>query len=161
MGRAGDRIRRFYDPHLAPGEEIKLVRNATATGTGTLVGYGMLIGALLGWLYAINIDGAFLPAFVFGALAGELGGYVAASHQARRASGPGAVHLQVVQTNTRLFTVPRYASVRRGILREYPFERVTPIIARRYPIGRYRRLDITNSAGEVTSLIVDDDLDLP
>ena len=161
MGRAGDRIRRFYDHHLTPGEEIKAVRDATAGGTGTLVGYGALIGALLGWLYAINVTGALLPALVFGALAGELGGYVMAAQRARRPAGPGAIHLQVVQTNTRLFTVRRYASIRRRLLREYALDEVTATIARHYPIGQYRRLDITDGAGEVTSLVVEGDLDLP
>jgi len=76
MSGAVRRAIRFYSPHLAPGEEIKAIRNATAAGTGTLMGYGALIGALLGWLYAINVDGALMPALVLGAFAGEIGGYL-------------------------------------------------------------------------------------
>jgi hypothetical protein len=161
MGRAVRRAKRFYSPQLAPGEEIKAIRNATAAGTGTLVGYGALIGALLGWLYAINADNALLPALVLGAFAGEIGGYLMAHRRARQPSGPGAVHLQLIQTDTRLFTVPRHASVRRQILREYPLDEVTAIIARRYPIGQYRRIDITDAAGATTAMIVEGELDLP
>lgn len=159
--RAVARARKFYDPHLGPDEEVAAVRNATAGGTGSLVGYGALIGALVGWLYSINVNGALLPAFVLGALAGELGGYLLAHRRARQPSGPGAVHLTLVQTNQRFFTLNRYAAVRRGLLREYPFDQVTADIAREYPIGNYRRLDITPIGGAVTSLIVEGTLDLP
>jgi len=161
MSRAVRRAKRFYRPHLAPGEEIGAIRNATAAGTGTLMGYGALIGALLGWLYAINVDSALLPALVLGAFAGDIGGYLMAHRRARRHSGPGAVHLQLIQTDNRLFTVRRHASVRRQILREYPLGEVTATIARRYPIGQYRRLDISDVNGNSTSLIVEGDLDLP
>ena len=161
MSRAMERARRFYSPQLDPGEEIKAILNATAGGTGTLVGYGALIGALLGWLYSINVDGALLPALVLGALAGELGGYLMAQRRARLSSGPGAIHLHLVQTNIRLLTVNRYASKRRRPLREYPHDRVAAVIAKRYPIGRYHRLDITDEAGNTTSLLVDGELDLP
>jgi hypothetical protein len=161
MSRAVRRAKRFYSPHLAPGEEIKAIRNATAAGTGTLLGYGALIGALLGWLYAISVDGALLPALVLGALAGEIGGYLIAHRRARLRSGPGAVHLQLIQTDTRLFTVRRHASVRRRILREYPLDEVRATIAKRYPIGPYRRLDITDADGTATSVVVEGELDLP
>ncbi len=161
MSRASERARRFYSPDLAPGEEIEAVRNATASGTWTLVGYGALIGALLGWLYAINVDSSLLPALVLGALGGELGGYLLANRRARLPSGPGAIHLQLVQTNRRLFTVNRHASTRRRELREYPLDEVTVTVAKRYPIGSYHRLDITDAADRAVSLIVEGELDLP
>ncbi len=161
MSRAVERARRFYSPQLNPGEEIEAIRNATAGGTGTLVGYGALIGALVGWLYAINVDGALLPALVLGALAGELCGYLLAHRRARRPYGPGTIHLQLIRTTTRLLTVNRHAAKRRQPLREYPHGEVTTTVAKRYPIGRYHRLDITDGADNTTSLIVEGELDLP
>lgn len=160
MRRATERAKQFYSPPLAPGEEIESVRNATVAGTGSLVGYGALIGALLGWLYAINIDSALLPALVLGGFTGVIGGYLTAHRHARR-SGPGGVHLQLVKTDKRLFTVRRYASIRRQAIREYPLSEVNVTIAKRYPVGRYHRLDITDTSGNVTSLVVEAELDLP
>ena len=161
MSRASRRAKRFYSPDLDPGERIEAIRNATAAGTGTLVGYGALIGALIGWLYAINVDGALLPALVLGALGGELGGYLLANRRARLPSGPGAIHLQLVQTNKRLITVNRHASTRRRALREYPLDEVTATVAKRYPIGHYCRLDISDAVDRELSLIVESELDLP
>jgi hypothetical protein len=161
MGGPLERAKRFYQPQLEPGETIKAVRRATAGGTGSKVGYGAVVGALLGWLYAINVDSALLPPLVLGALAGELGGYLLAQRAARRPGGPGAIHLEVVQTDLRLFTVRRHASLRRRILRSYRFADTSEWSLRPYPIGSYQRLEITLAHGATTVLVVEGTLDLP
>lgn len=161
MAGAVDRAKRFYGRDLEPGERIDAVRNATAAGTGSSVLTGMLVGALAGWLVAVNTDTPLLPAIVFGAFTGELGGYLLARRRARRADGPGAVQLQLVLTDRRLFTVRRYAATRRRVLRSYPLHEVTLESAGSYPIGRYHRLDITPAEGPTTSLVVEGNLDLP
>ncbi len=156
-----NRARRFYSPDLAPGEEIDSIRDATAGGTGTMVGYGALIGALVGWLIAMALEAAALPWFVLGALTGEAVGYFLAHRKARRPDGPGTIHLQLVATNQRLFTVRRYASSKRRILRSYPFEQYTAKVAHRYPIGRYIRLDITGEDSPTVSLVTEGPIELP
>jgi hypothetical protein len=155
-----DRAREFYAPELPPGEELLSVRQATAAGTGTKVVYGGLIGALVGWLYAINLDAGLLPPLVLGALTGEMVGYFMAGRAARRAEGPGAIHLLAIATDRRLLTTTRYAARRRRILREYPLEDVA-VTAKRYPIGQYNLVEVASPDGQTTGLIVEGTLDLP
>ncbi len=161
MSRSLDRVKRFYQPELDPGEEIKAIRNATAAGTGSKVGYGAVIGALVGWLYAINTDSSLLPALVLGALAGELGGYLLAHRSARSKDGPGTIHLQVVLTDRRLFTVRRHASIRRRILRNYPLDQIKAAHSHRYPIARFHRLTIELADERQITFILEQPLDLP
>jgi hypothetical protein len=161
MGKALDRARQFYRPRLEPDEEVQEVRLATAIGTGSKIGYGAAIGALLGWIYAVNVGSALLPPLVLGALAGELGGYVMAHRAARQPSGPGTVHLELLLTNQRLLTVGRYASLRHRILREYPLGEMTAATSRRYPIGQYHRLAVMMKDGSTIAFVVAGPFDLP
>ncbi|MDJ0953915.1 MAG: hypothetical protein QNJ81_09560 [Acidimicrobiia bacterium] len=161
MKRTVEKLKSFYQPHLEPGEEIRQISNATAGGTGSKVGYGAAIGALLGWLFAINVDSALLPPFVLGALGGGVGGYLLALRFARRPEGPGSIHIELVLTTRRLFTVRRYASLRREVLREYPLAEIKSAEGRRYPIGQYQRLTVELSDGTSTSFVLEQPLDLP
>lgn len=161
MGRAVDRARQFYRPQLLPDEEILEQRRATAVGTGSKIGYGAVIGALVGWIYAINLDSGLLPPLVLGALAGELGGYVMAHRAARQPAGPGTVHLELILTDQRLLTAGRYASLRHRILREYPLCEMTATSSRRYPIGQFHRLSVMMTNGTTTAFIVEGALDIP
>ncbi len=161
MSRALDKARSFYAPNLAPDESIAAIRRATAAGTGRYVAIGAIIGTLVGWLYAISVDSALLPPLVLGALAGETGGYLLAHRTARQPSGPGTIHLELVLTGRRLFTVGRYASWRRRMLREYPLDTIIAATTSRYPIGRYHRVEITTADGTTTGFIVEGMLDVP
>lgn len=160
MKRLVDRARGFYAPEMQPGESLLSVRQATAAGTGTRVAYGGLIGALVGWLYAISLNAGLLPAFVTGALSGEMIGYLTARREARRPQGPGAIHLLAVTTNQRLLTTARYAWRRRRILREYPLHDVS-ITTKRYPIGRYHLVEVMSPEGHTTGMVVEGTFELP
>ncbi len=161
MKRPVDKLKSFYQPHLEPGEEIRAISNATAGGTGSKVGYGAVIGALVGWLFAINVDSALLPPLILGAFAGELGGYLLALRFARRETGPGSIHLQLVLTTERLFTVRRHASLRRHILREYPLPEIKSAESRQYPIGRLERLTLEFADGTTTAFVLEQPLEVP
>jgi len=161
MNRLVAKAREFYSPELEPGEEIRQVRYATASGTGSKIVLGASIGALLGWLLAFIGDLALLPPFVLGAFAGEFIGYMVAHRRATSATGPGAIHLELVLTSNRLFTAKRYALMRRGILRAYPFAEISDVTTKRYPVGKYHRIDVSMNDGDLLSVVSDGPMDIP
>lgn len=155
MSRAVAAARRFYRSELDAGEEVLSVHNATAAGTGSKIGLGALIGALVGWLYAVFLDSSLLAPLVLGALAGEMVGYFVAERQARRADGPGTIHLQLVLTSQNLLTVGRFAARRRRVLRRYPLEQIVSVATRRYPVAKFHLQEITMTDGTCVGVVVE------
>jgi hypothetical protein len=137
------RARRFYRPRLGPGEEIEDVVLGYATGTATHVVQGMVFGGFVGWLYAVFLDAAPLPAMVLGGFAGIVAGYLIC----RRTANLGATDFLVVLTNSRLLIVKRGLSGRPRVLRSYELSSIVETTTHRYPVGNYCRQRFVTSDG--------------
>jgi hypothetical protein len=149
-----DKARRRYGTHLLPDEEIldTVVGYAAGTGTGIIV--GLLAGVFLGWLYALYLEAATLPATVLGGCAGVIAGSYLATRAARRPDGAGATNLLVAVTNTRLLTLNRHATGRPRILRAYPLSDIREVATHRLPVAHYHRQRITFAGGGSVELVV-------
>lgn len=154
MRRLLTTAKRFYQPHLRPGEEVCDVVAGYASGAGTRILLGMVAGALFGLAGAIYLEAAALPALVLGGCAGIIAGYYASVRASRAPGGPGAAELLVVLTSARLLTMRRHAALRRKVLRSYDLARVLEATARRYPVGRYHRQHLTMADGTTVDFIV-------
>lgn len=154
MRRLWATAKRFYQPDLLPGEEIRDVVAGYAAGTGSRVLLGMIAGALLGLVGAIYLEAAALPALVLGGCAGIIAAYYWSVRAARRPEGPGAAELWVVLTDVRVLTMRRHAASRRRVLRAYQLADVAQATARRFPVGRYHRQHLTMSNGTAVDFIV-------
>ena len=152
---------RTYGRHLGPNEKVQGTAEATAGGTGRIIGTGLLIGALSGLLYAVVVDSPPLPSIALGSFAGIIGGYVAAARHARRKGGPGATQVRIVVTDEHLLVFPLRAATRTKPLRSFPLAEVTAIQAEPTPIGRYRRAEIRFSDREPIHEMLSDALELP
>jgi hypothetical protein len=152
---------RTYGRHLGSTEKVQGTAEATAGGTGRIIGTGLLIGALSGLLYAVIVDATPLPSIALGSFAGIIGGYVAAARHARRKDGPGATQVRIVLTDERLLIIPLRAATRTKPLRSFPLAQVTAIHSEPTPIGRYRSAEIRFSDREPIRLMLSEALELP
>lgn len=147
-------LRGFYELDLHDGEEIRTTATAYAGGAGSRIMLGMLAGALFGWLGAIYLDAAALPALVLGACAGLAAAYFWSVRVARSPDGPGAVELRLILTNLRLLTTPRHTARRQRVLRSYDLAQIAEVTTHRYPVTGYRRQQITMKDGSNPAFIV-------
>ena len=155
MPRFPDRIRRFYAAEIRPDERVSAVLVGYATRTATLIGAGSLLGGVVGWLYAIYMDAAYLPAIVLGGFIGITGGFFYADNLARHPSGPGAATFAVVVTTERLMMFRSANPVRPKLLRSIDLDSITAIATRRYPIASYHQIRVTTDDGTNTAFITD------
>jgi hypothetical protein len=160
MRRAIAVARDFYRPPLAGGEKIQSVHHATAAGTGAKILFGAAVGALVGWLAAVFLDTALLVPLVFGALTGEMIGYIQAERKARRPDGAGTIHLDLVLTSINLLTMRRYGTRRNNVLRCYPRDQITAVATKRYPVANYHLQEITTADATTVAFVVEGVLDL-
>ncbi len=156
-----DRLKKRYQAELLPNEEVNVVRQATAAGTGSRIAVGAIIGALIGILVAINMDMAALPLFVVGAFAGEAVGYLTAHRAATANTGPGSIHLTAALTNQRLLLLPRYGAKRVRVLRQFSLSDISEAETRQYPIGQLHRVELTLGDGTALAFITQGELQIP
>ncbi len=147
--------RRTYGRHLDDDEDVLVVANATAAGTGRLISTGLVIGVLGGALYAVVVStAAALPVMTLGGFAGIIGGTSVAATAARRRTGPGAISVTLVMTDQRLLVLRQRAAIRLRPLRGFRLDEIDTISAKQSPIGSYQRTRIHLANGHILELHV-------
>jgi hypothetical protein len=152
--RLSTAAKRFYQPELLPEETVRDVVAGYAAGADTRILLGAVAGTLFGWLGAIYLAAAALPALVLGGCVGIIAGYYGSARASRRPGGPGAVEMWIVLTSARLLTMRRHGAVRRKVLRSYDLAQVLEATVRRYPLGRYHRQRVIMKDGTTGDFIV-------
>jgi hypothetical protein len=153
VGRALRRARRFYRSCLRPDEQVCGVVVGYAPGTGRWILQGTILGALCGWLYALYLDAAPLPAAVLGISIGVVVGFGLATRAARQPDGPGAVTFLAVLTDARLLILRRTVVGRPRPMRSFELTTIHETTVSQFPVGNYERRHITVDTGSAVDLV--------